>query len=190
MFLSLENLAGRFLIANVSLVETEFAQTVIYVCAHSKEEGAMGVIVNRSLKDPTIEMLFEQLGVSPNPPRRQLFLGMGGPIDATRGFVLHSPEKNYPETMRGGELAAVTSTLPILQELARGEGPKEAMMLLGHASWEAGQLEDEIIQHDAWLIAPANKHILFDPDPKGKWQKALALLKINPASLTHKIGES
>ncbi|KMQ89830.1 transcriptional regulator [Lasius niger] len=174
----------------MGLLDTEFAQTVIYVCAHSKEEGAMGVIINRTLRDPTIEMLFNQLDVSPNPPHRQLFLGMGGPVDSTRGFVLHSPERTYGETMLAGNLAAVTSTLPILQELAHGSGPEEALMLLGHAAWDAGQLEAEIIQHNAWFVAPANKQILFDPDPKGKWEKSLALIGIDPASLSFKVGES
>lgn len=150
----------------------------------------MGVIVNRALKDPTIEMLFERLEIAPNPPKRFLSLGTGGPVDAGRGFVLHSPEKRYEETLLAGDIAAVTSTLPILNELAEGEGPKHALMLLGHTAWEPGQLEDEIIHHDAWFITHATEAFIFAEDPKGKWEKALSLLGIDPAALSFKSGES
>ena len=37
--------------------------------------------------------------------------------------------------------------------MARGEGPAEAVVALGYAGWDGGQLEDEI-RANAWLNAP------------------------------------
>ena len=41
-------LDGQFLIAMPGMADSNFARTVIYVCAHS-EDGAMGIIVNNAI---------------------------------------------------------------------------------------------------------------------------------------------
>ena len=42
------SLAGQVLIAMPGLQDPEFANSVVYLCAHT-DEGAMGIIVNRPL---------------------------------------------------------------------------------------------------------------------------------------------
>ena len=84
-------LTGQLLIAMPAMNTPHFAQAVIYVCAHTPE-GAMGIVLNRPLSSPSFGDLLEQLDVSPVPPMRQIDLFRGGPVDAARGFVLHTAD--------------------------------------------------------------------------------------------------
>jgi hypothetical protein len=55
----------------------------------------------------------------------------------------------------------VTTSRDILAAMARGQGPTEAVVALGYAGWEGGQLEDEI-RANAWLSAPVDSGLIFD----------------------------
>lgn len=184
------NLVGQLLLASPLLVGTEFAQAVVYVCSHSPKDGAMGVIINRRLAHPGIEDIFEQLEIIPNPPKRSLAVGFGGPVEPGRGFVFHSADWQGKGEVASGALASLNASVDILYSLARGEGPRHAMMLLGHAGWEAGQLEKEIFQENAWYVAPATGEILFRTPMPAKWEKAFHMIGISPSSLSTVVGES
>ncbi|MCX5618548.1 YqgE/AlgH family protein [Bombella sp. TMW 2.2543] len=194
-----EILTGRLLVASPVLTGTEFAQTVIYLCAHS-EDGAMGMIVNRRLTHPDISELLRHLDVSPNPPQRLFGVGVGGPVEPGRGFVLHSPEGVSIGRGRAGNrltvlpeaepVAEVSASIEMIKELAAGRGPRRAMLLLGHSSWAAGQLEEEILHGNAWYVVPADEDIVFGADPSTKWQRALASVGLEPSSLSSAVGEA
>jgi len=158
------------------------------MCAHTAE-GAMGVMVNQPMKKPGFADLLGQLGVEPAPPRRQLPLGIGGPVDENRGFVLHTGDWSCPGSMLVDEHFVLTANLEILQEIAQGGGPEQAMLLLGYAGWEAGQLDAEILQN-SWLNVPADAAIMFDDDWSGKWVRAMAKLRISPGMLSGEAGRA
>jgi putative transcriptional regulator len=61
--------------------------------------------------------------------------------------------------------------------MARGEGPSQAVVALGYAGWDGGQLEDEI-RANAWLSAPADSRLIFDLPFESRWQAAGRLLGI------------
>lgn len=185
-----ETLAGRLLISSPMLGESEFARSVVYVCAHSRRDGAMGLIINKRASHPTLETLFEQLDITPSPPKRRINLCMGGPMEPTRGFVLHSADWRREDSLVINNENCLTASLDILHQIAAGEGPRHALLALGHASWEPGQLEDEIIQQNAWLNAPAMDDLIFGSDQMVKWRKALATINIDPLSLSNLVGHA
>ena len=74
-------LTGQLLIAMPAMNTPHFAQTVIYMCAHTSE-GAMGIVVNRPITRPSFDDLLEQLEVLPAPPLRRVELFRGGPVDS------------------------------------------------------------------------------------------------------------
>jgi putative transcriptional regulator len=51
-------MTGQLLIAMPAMNTPHFAQTVIYVCAHTPE-GAMGIVLNRPLASPSFGDLLE-----------------------------------------------------------------------------------------------------------------------------------
>lgn len=134
-------LNNQFLIAMPGLDDPNFAQTVTLVCEHSAR-GALGIIINRPLTMDLGEV-FEQLGLdaSQSHVSRQNVL-FGGPVQQDRGFVLHSASAGFESTLPVSDKLHLTTSRDILEALAGGLGPERAIIALGYAGWEAGQLED------------------------------------------------
>ena len=102
----------------------------------------------------------------------------GGPLHNDRGFVLHRPGGEWDATHRVSDFIQVTTSRDILAAMARGEGPSNAFIALGYASWEAGQLEREI-RDNAWLTVPANESVVFDLPFEERWQRSWRLLGVD-----------
>lgn len=181
-------LTGQLLIAMPAMRDPRFTQSVIFLCAHNPD-GAMGVVLNRPVKAPKFPALLQQLGVEPSPPRRQLAVSTGGPVDDKRGFVLHSPDWTAEGSMEIDDQHMLSANLDILRAVAAGGGPEKARLVLGYAGWGAGQLDEEIKQN-SWLNVPANEAIIYDTDYATKWQRALAMLRIDPAQLSTGAGHA
>ncbi len=181
-------LTGQFLIAMPAMNTPHFAQTVIYICAHTPD-GAMGIVFNRPLASPSFDDLLEQLDVEPVPPMRRIELFRGGPVDSARGFVLHTADWTSDGSLRVGSQMALTASLDVLKAIADGGGPRHGLLALGYAGWGPGQLDQEM-QDNAWLSAPASVDLLFDGNHDTKWRRAMALLKIDPLLLSGKAGHA
>ena len=154
------SLTGQVLIAMPSMGDPRFAQSVIYMCAHTSE-GAMGIVVNKPLAAPSFEDLLRQLKVDPLPPARTIRLCSGGPVENARGFVLHTADWTDAASLRVDERLALTASLDILKAIATGGGPQRGVLALGYAGWGPGQLDLEM-QKNAWLSAPAPLDVIFD----------------------------
>ena len=181
-------LTGQMLIAMPGLTSPPFAQSVIYLCAHTAE-GAMGIVLNRPLASPSFDDLLRQLDIAPTPPARRIRLCSGGPVDNARGFVLHTADWTGDGSLRVDDAVALTASLDVLKAIAGGGGPKEGLLALGYAGWGAGQLEAEIVQN-SWLSVPADLGLVFDAGHDSKWRRALGLLKIDPLLLSSVAGRA
>ncbi|MCC7427231.1 MAG: YqgE/AlgH family protein [Alphaproteobacteria bacterium] len=182
------HLAGQFLIAMPSMGDPRFARSLVYICLHS-EEGALGIIVNRALEGLSFEELLRQLNIEPVPPGRSIRMHRGGPVEAGRGFVLHSADWVQESSLRVSRAVALTASVEILKEIAQGRGPERGILALGYAGWGPGQLDREI-QENAWLSAPADAALLFDGGLETKWQRALAKIGVDPALLSGAAGHA
>ena len=187
-------LDDQFLIAMPGMRDDRFARSVIYVCAHS-EEGAMGIIINQAqqLRFPD---LLVQLGIVDEKqairlpaPARDLLVRNGGPVDRSRGFVLHSDDYVVESSLPVSEDICLTATVDILRAISAGSGPRQALMALGYSGWGAGQLEQEIVEN-GWLTCPADPDLLFDGDIDRKYDRVLASLGIDPAHLSLSAGHA
>jgi putative transcriptional regulator len=183
-----EFLTGQLLIAMPAMADPRFAQSVIYLCAHTPE-GAMGLVLNKPLKRPSFEDLLRQLDVEPLPPARRIRLCAGGPVDNARGFVLHTTDWTGEGSLRVDDGLALTASLDVLKAIAEGGGPREGILALGYAGWGPGQLDAEIHQN-AWLSVTADETIVFDGDHDTKWRRALGKLNIDPLLLSGAAGHA
>lgn len=182
------HLTGQLLIAMPAMEDERFVHSVILICAHT-DEGAMGIVLNRPLAKPSFEALLNQLDVEPTPPARQIRLCEGGPVDHGRGFVLHSTDWTGDGSLQVADDLALTASLDVLQEIAKGNGPRDGILALGYASWGPGQLDRELVAN-AWLTAPAEHAVLFDAEYDTKWRRALALLRVDPSWLSGVAGHA
>jgi putative transcriptional regulator len=181
-------LSNQYLIAMPGMDDPNFAQTVTLVCEHG-ERGALGIVINRPL---TMDLgdVFAQLGLDASQSRvaRQHVLH-GGPVQNDRGFVLHSPGQDWESTLPVSDRLHVTTSRDILDALAGGGGPEHAVIALGYAGWEAGQLEDEVARN-AWLTVPVDESLIFDVPAEDRWQAAGRLLGINLLHMSSQAGHA
>ena len=153
-------LDGQLLIAMPGMSDPRFDRSVIYMCAHS-EQGAMGIIINKTTPMMSFGELLSQLDLTGDEPLEppdalmQMPVLFGGPVEQGRGFVLHTSDYfTADSSLPVAENIALTATVDILRAMARGEGPEHAVLALGYSGWAPGQLENEI-QHNGWLTCPA-----------------------------------
>ena len=181
-------LTGHLLIAMPQMEDQRFQRSVIYICAHNSD-GAMGLVVNRLFDQLTFPDLLEQLNIEVGARTKQIRVHFGGPVEAGRGFVLHSDDYVRDGTMVVTTGFALTATIDILKAMALGEGPQLSILALGYAGWGPGQLESEI-SANGWLAVPADHNLVFDGDNDNKWRRALAKLGIDLTSLAGQAGHA
>jgi len=181
-------LTNQFLIAMPGMTDPNFAQSVTLVCEHSAQ-GALGIVINRPLP-MTFGDVFAQLGLDATQSKvaGEPVL-QGGPVQTDRGFVLHSPGPTWDSTLPVSDWLHLTTSRDILDALARGEGPSTAVMALGYAGWEAGQLEAEVAQN-AWLTVAADEHLLFETALDERWEAACRLLGVDLLHLSSDAGHA
>lgn len=181
-------LQNHFLIAMPSLGDPNFDGTVTYLCKHD-EEGAFGLVVNRPI-DMQVAEVFEQLDleiVDSTQADEQVL--RGGPVQSNMGFVLHQSPSTFESTLDADAAIKVTVSRDILQSMAAGHGPSPAVIALGYAGWDAGQLETELAAN-AWLSVPADPAIVFETPYDQRWTAAAGLLGVDIAQLTSYAGHA
>jgi len=184
-------LDGQLLIAMPVMGDPRFERSVIYLCAHSAE-GAMGIMVNRPASSIEFPELLVQLNIIKKADQIKLpenAEGMkvlrGGPVDTGRGFVLHSSDFHIENaTLPIDDKICLTATVDILRAIAKGTGPKHAILALGYAGWAPGQLETEI-QDNGWLHCDADSDLIFGGDVEEKYTRALRKIGIDPGMLSN-----
>ncbi len=189
-------LDGHFLIAMPGMQDSRFSRTVVYICAHSSD-GAMGIMINQPAPQITFRDLLVQLDIIPEGeeirlpgPAGRMKVHRGGPVETGRGFVLHSADYFIENsTLPIDENISLTATLEILKAIAVGDGPHRALLALGYAGWAPGQLENEI-QANGWLHCPAIPDLIFDGDLDSKYNRAMALIGIDPSRLASEAGHA
>lgn len=185
------NLANHFLIAMPAMQDPIFGGTVVYVCEHN-ENGVLGVVINKPT-DMTMEVLFDRIdlkleGGSEAPIINEPIM-FGGPVQDDRGFVLHTPGARYSSSLTVTEDVAFTTSIDVLEAVAKGDGPERMLVSIGYSGWSPGQLEDEI-GRNGWLTVGASADILFDFPIEDRYVAAIKLLGIDPLMLASEAGHA
>jgi putative transcriptional regulator len=177
---------GQLLVAMPSMGDPRFAHSVIAVIRHD-EDGAMGIAIGQPA-DFVVSELLDQAGlpgtVSPDP-----WVLIGGPVEAQRGFVIHSRDWGGEGTIDVAGKFAMSGSLDILRALSEGRGPSQWQVALGYAGWGPGQLEEELID-DAWHLTHLDQAIIFDITPERRWHAVMARDGIDPARVVMRGGSA
>jgi len=187
------NLTNQFLIAMPGMAEGTFSGAVVYMCEHT-EKGALGLVINKPI-DIKLKNLFEKVELSlTRDDLAEAPVYFGGPVQTERGFVLHERQSDldspYSSTLSipGGGLDMTTSK-DVLEALSNGAGPKKILITLGYSGWGAGQLEDEL-GRNGWLTVDATPEVIFDTPVEQRYDRALALLGVDPRMLSQEAGHA
>jgi len=158
-------LAGSLLLAGPSLWDPNFRRTVVLI-GHHDDEGAVGVVLNRSLEVSVAEAVPALADLAGEGA--ELFAG--GPVEP--GGVVVVADFVDPAV---AEVLVVGSIGFLPQEPAADlpAAVRRARVFAGYAGWGAGQLEAEL-EEDSWIVEPAQPEDVFHPDPSRLWNDVLA----------------
>ena len=182
-------LENQFLIAMPRMLDPYFTNTVTYLWKHN-EEGALGIVINKPLKTCVADIFAELDIVYPiEGPFRERHVLAGGPVERDKGFIIHDAGLQWESSIKVTPEIAICTSKTILQDIAKGDGPKNYLVALGCAGWNAGQLEREITEN-TWLTTPANAELIFSDDYTAKAEAAAALLGIDLQKISPEAGHS
>ncbi|MCL4108243.1 UNVERIFIED_CONTAM: hypothetical protein GTU68_065271 [Idotea baltica] len=158
------------------LSDPYFEHSVTLICQHD-ENGCFGLTINKPT-GITVEEVLKQLQIDSDNTSDTETMSLSGPVQVEQGFIIHDSDHQWENTMAICDDLAVTASKDILVDIAAGNGPENYLLALGCASWEAGQMETEII-NNAWLNCPVDKKIIFNMPFEQRWQGAADLLGID-----------
>ena len=186
---------GKLLVAPPNMPDWRFQKSVVYIWRHDVS-GAAGVIINKRCEKPTFMHVCQEGGISRNqqvnPP-----VYYGGPVLNNIIGVLHSTDYRIRSTtaLKEGDVG-FTLDRKILEDIAMGGGPKNKLITLGLANWDAGQLEEEI-EHPrnpamSWLMMDYDEKMIFgqldDDKSDAIWEECVSIaVKNKTAEITSKI---
>ncbi|MCE7031873.1 YqgE/AlgH family protein [Lysobacter sp. GX 14042] len=188
MLTPVSNFANQLLIALPSLAGSGFSRSVALICQHD-EDGAMGIVVNRA-SEYTIGEVLGQMGVEGGSAElRARPVLAGGPVHPERGFVIHDGGMHWDSSLEIADGLYLTTSREILEDMAGGGGPEHAVVALGCAGWESGQLEQELAEND-WLTAPADPELLFQLPLETRWEAAAGRIGVDFTHLADYAGHA
>ena len=185
-----QSLSNQFLIAMPELEDPNFSRTVTLICQHD-ENGALGVIINRTVDSLSINDVLRQFSL-PKPESGHLGhqpIYVGGPVHNELGLVLHRGLGDWQSTLKVGGQLGLTSSRDVLKAIAHSGGPDDCLLVLGYAGWGAGQLDFEI-QQNAWLTVPADPRIIFEVEVEQRWAQAATSLGVDITTLSTGVGHA
>ncbi|MFZ0492106.1 MAG: YqgE/AlgH family protein [Acidimicrobiia bacterium] len=134
---------GDLLVATPTIVDPNFARTVVLICRYGPE-GAVGVVLNRGSAVPVDSYLPQWADLTPPPG----MVGIGGPVE---------PESAIG--MGGGDVPGELWT-PVADGVGLVDlhlhpedvpGLRWVRVFAGYAGWGPGQLDDEL-DDAGWFV--------------------------------------
>ena len=185
----IDNLTDYFLIAMPEMDDQFFAGSVVYICEHN-DDGAMGVCINKP-SPLTMNQFFEAINERTPLQYDETAVLLGGPMQVDRGFLIHTPVGSWESSLLVTDDIAFTTSRDIIENLAknRDNDMNKTLATIGYSGWKKDQLEQELADN-AWLVVPANQHIMFDVPVDERYQAALALLGVNAGQLVLGVGHA
>ncbi len=162
------NLQGKLLVAAPSLLDPNFARTVVLMLAHG-DQGALGLVLNR----PTITDVSSPLPEWESLATEPAVVFVGGPV--SEGTICLARVKSEVSVPSSGYLAlqGTLGTVDLESDPAFVAPWIERLRIFaGYAGWGEGQLESEM-EAGAWWAVDAREEDIFSEEPARLWKHVL-----------------
>ena len=145
-----ENILTEFLVAEPSMPDPRFKETVIVMLYHNQEKGAAGLVINKPIEVMLISELFQgsNMTLPKKMVEKEITLFWGGPVKSEHIFFIHSSDYKSSDFILSNKDFTVTQAPDILFDIAKNQGPRRYIILSGISAWDPGQLDYEIMQND------------------------------------------
>jgi len=165
------SLRGKLLVASSRMKGNIFERSVIVMVEHN-EKGALGLIVNKPVSRVSKAKVYKGLGLPNEHVEGQFTIFVGGPVEPKASFIIHDGSQKFDGTRSVAKDLSISSEGPVIEAMARGEGPEHYVVVVGYSGWAPGQLESELRRKD-WMTAPLDRDIIFDRQIATKWKRAM-----------------
>ncbi len=187
------SLQNKILIAMPQMQDAIFEHSVIYICHHD-EEGAMGLVLNKPITNMTFAQLSSQVTEKPLDlsfsDSSQKPVHIGGPVEPTQGFILHSADyDSIEQSTKIGNDIYLNASIDLITDIAKGKGPSHFISFLGYSGWAEGQLEQEILSN-GWLHCSPKSDFIWRTPAKDIWKLSLEMVGVSVASLSYQAGHT
>ncbi len=172
-------LAPSLLVAMPQLLDPNFKRAVVLL-VHHDEAGTFGVVLNRTTEILALQ-LCESIEIEwHGDPEAEVH--WGGPVQPQTGWVLFDGPGTGSDDVRDvASGVSFAGSLDVLSRMASSP-PDRLRVILGYAGWGPGQLEMELTE-GAWLVAPVDRHAVFDVVRDEMWGHVVRSLGVEPATL-------
>ena len=157
---------GAILIAKESMPDPNFAETVLLITEY-EETGTVGLILNRPLERPAVEILpqLQELELD------ALNLYLGGPVRLNSlRLLVQASSSNLSEYYHVVDNVFQIIDLRGVEQLLKQQMRQFHIRLYaGYAGWHPGQLEQELLRGD-WHLSGADTTLIFTDDPASLWK--------------------
>jgi putative transcriptional regulator len=170
------SLEGKFLIAHPNCPrDSLFYKSVIYLYQDRKDQGSIGVIVNKPSKF-FVKDVCEEKNVQFTGSNVPIY--HGGPVNSNALILLHSNDWASVNTVDAGNNLRISSDNIMLEKIARVDQPRYWKLFGGLSTWAPQQLQAELTgkwpyrPENSWLIANASADIIFKTTDDRIWHAA------------------
>lgn len=159
---------GRLLVATPLLTEQTFARTVVQLLAYGGEDGAFGIVLNRSTDTPLSDVLPGWAPLAADPA----YVFDGGPVQESAAVCVARVGPTAAEP-RGYVMVPGAVRLATV-DLDHDPAPEltEVRVFAGYAGWSPGQLEGEVAE-GAWWVVDGLPSDVFTDRPDLLWRRVL-----------------
>ena len=158
-------LSGSILLSHPSLTDPNFNKTIVFLSAHSEDQGTLGVILNRPLgqKLSDLDSSFADKSFGNTP------VFEGGPVEKEKLIIAAWEWLDSPNSFKlyfGIDMDKA--------EQLKTDNPKVRIAcFVGHSGWSPGQLENEL-EENAWVVSNLDKELFARlEDKQVVWKNVL-----------------
>ncbi|SVD01494.1 uncharacterized protein METZ01_LOCUS354348 [marine metagenome] len=143
-------LSGAILLSHPTLTDPNFNKTIVFLSAHSEDQGTLGVILNRPLgqKLADLDSSFDGKPFGETPVYE------GGPVEKEKLIIAAWEWMESPNSFKlyfGIDMQKA--------EQLRVDNPNvRVACFVGHSGWSPGQLESEL-KENAWVVSKLDKEL-------------------------------
>lgn len=159
--------AGRLLVANPSLDDPNFSESVLLILVH-EDNGTAAIFLNRPTWVDPVEAFPEIAELAAYHDA----LYLGGPIAPAELLLLFEQDGPPPPgvlPIADGVYFSPNAALLAEMDLASPDAPR-ARIYAGRAEWGPGQLARELAA-GRWRVVTADSDDLFAEDPASLWRR-------------------
>lgn len=165
---------GNILVAEPFLREGYFNHSVISLMDYSREDGAMGVVMNNVITGTKLQDVLPSITREDPVP-----IFCGGPVASDRLYFIHALGHLFPDDIEINDGLYIGRDFATITDYVNSGYPLDGRLrfFIGYSGWEPKQLEKECMEN-VWAVNPSvlSAEEALTGSEDAYWHKTVRLL--------------